>query len=736
MKPGFSLSLHALKRWLRKRSVVRQYDEADCGPAALLTVLRYHGGDASVARVRELAATNAHGTTLDGLSRAAEAIGFTASAVDATLEELETVPLPCIAHVLNEAGNGHFLVVYRISAGVLVGDPGTGRYTLDREEFERRWASRAALLLEPAENLLCEPPLHWMHWIAQYCRADSAWVLQTVFLGVLYTLLGLSTSLVLKVLVDDVLPRHQVRRLWFAAALLIVTHLARSSCGYVRQRFLNDIGVRVARRINEVFLERLFTLPATFFDSRAAGDITSRLADAVKVQSSLLRIVGSTFCDILILIGSAAMVVALDGTIGGLLVVAAILYISAVFPILRPLQHLQGRALQSYARVENAYLDTLGGIGTIAAYGAAPYFAARNIKLFTAFQERLHEAGHRQNAVAFVADALSGAILIGALMLAALHVASGSLKLGAMLAIYSFAATALPSATRLLDANVLIQNASVASTRLLDLLLARTERLDGAPFAMGDALELVNVTHAWPNSGDTLQNVSMSVRRGMVTALAGKSGSGKSTVVSLLTRRYAPSSGSVLIDGQPVESLELTSYRQHVVVVADNAKIFRDTLAGNVLLAAETPDGLALLNDFVQALGLQPFLDRFPRGLSTVLGDQGRAVSSGERQIIGLLRALVRRPSVLIVDEGLNGMDDTLRRMALWAIRDYSRTHAVLLVTHESESLAAADCLFQLSNGKIIRAGGHRDSGSDQPLALTHGFKPAVREPSSTQLTA
>ena len=721
--------LTATTRWYGRRAVVRQYDQADCGPAALLAALRFHGGNSSLARVRELAGTDAIGTSLAGMARAAERLGFEVLAASGSLAELAGETLPCIAHVVNDRGQGHFVVVYHIGRSVVIGDPGLGRRRLTREAFASIWVSGAVLLLTPTAGLVREPPPSWIRWLLQYCAADSAWLGQTVFLGVMYTILGLSTSLVLKVLVDDVLPAHEARRLWLAAVLLCGAHVVRSTGGYLRQRFLTDLSARVSVRLTSDFLRHLYRLPASFFDTRSTGDITSRLTDAVKIQSTILRVAGNTLSDVLVVVGSLAFVAALSPMIGGLLAGFAVLYAGVIYPMTRPLQHQQGRALQAYARVESSYIDTLQGITTIAAFGAATHYSGRNAALFAEFQERVRETGDRQAVVAGAADLLSGMIVIGALILGAQRVIAGDMPLGTMLAIYSLTATALPSVTRLLDTTVLLQGVAVASTRLLELLLATAERDDrGAAFDMRESVALDGVTHAWGEAEPVLRDLTLVVRRGHITGLCGASGSGKSTLVSLLARRYDPTSGAVLVDGGPAAEVQLASYRRHVAVVSEHAKIFTDTLGGNILLGRDASAGAAQLASLIDQLHLGAFLARFPAGLATPIGDQARRLSSGERQLTALLRAMLTRPALLVMDEGLNGMDDDLSRMALAALTEYARDHAVLLVTHDAAALESAAYLYRMEGGRVtlVRVPDAGASADAMP-ASTHGYRHAAR---------
>ena len=150
--------------------VVRQYDRVDCGPACLLAVLRFHGGDAGLAPVRALARTDASGTSLLGLYEAAQSLGFDARGATGDYESLREANLPCIAQVVVEDGP-HYVVVYEAGEHELrVADPARGLVRLARTEFERIWVQGAVLLLDPRPQLHSAPPPHWFPWVLRHCR--------------------------------------------------------------------------------------------------------------------------------------------------------------------------------------------------------------------------------------------------------------------------------------------------------------------------------------------------------------------------------------------------------------------------------------------------------------------------------------------------------------------------------------------------------------------------------------
>ncbi len=716
----FASRYRAIAHWssTSRYPVVRQYDQADCGPAALLSVLRFWGGDASLVHLRELAHTDAQGSTMLSLVRAATALGFRARGATGTLDDLAREVLPCIAHVVLPEGLHHYVVVYEIDAsGVLVGDPGRGRYRLSSDAFAALWVSRAVVLLTPERPLCHAPARHWISWVASHFRHETTWLSQSIFLGVVYTGLWLLTSLFVKRLVDHFIPDRNIHGVLFTAAALAALQGLRAVAGYVRQRFLIGLSARTNVRMAQGFLQHIFRLPARFFDTHRRGDIMARINDSVQIQAAVVRIIGVTVIDTLIILGTVGATFVVAPSLGWLALTAVPLYAALLIGVTRPLRSAQHEVARRHAEVESMYVDSLAGIEDIRTFGAEGTFATAAEHRYRAFQDRTASLGQLQARAALASEIGGGLLVIAALAAGAVAVVHGSLELGAMLAAYSLLAGSLPSVHRLIEANVAVQSASIAAMRLMDLLLVEPERLDGAgaPFVLRGAVSLDAVRFAWPRGGLLFADITMSIPRGRITALCGASGSGKSTIVKLLQRSYAVSSGAIRVDGIPAEAIDLMSYRANVAVVRESTKIFNLSLRENIVLGRSGHEGAAFLAR-IATLGFASFIARFPAGLETLLGEDARQLSSGERQVVGVLRALIAEPALLVVDEGVNAVDAEMADVAHRALRWYAAEHAVLLISHNPRTVGIADHTYLLRDGRAIDAGPAPQAPATSPV--------------------
>ena len=457
--------------------VVRQYDRVDCGPASFLAVLRFHGGDAGLAPVRALAGTDASGTSFLGLYQAAQSLGFDARGATGDYESLREVNLPCIAHVVVEDGP-HYMVVYEAGEHELrVADPARGLVRLTRTEFERIWVQGTVLLLEPGPELHSAPPPHWFPWVLHHCRGAQGWLVQSVFLGLVYTALGLVTAFVVQRLVDDFIPGGHRSRIIAAGGVLLGLQLIRAMVGYLRQRFLVGLGKRAATAIAHEFIGHLFSLPSRFFDTRKRGDVAARLGDASQVQGAVVQILGSTTIDVLVTVLSLGVVFYFSTEMGWVALLLVPPYALVAGLVAARLHHEHHETLGAHGRLQGSYIDTLEGIEAVRRCGATAIFAKATLALFGIFQCKVERLGHTQAAAVSKLEAVGGVFLTAVLTTGALLVLAGDLAIGAMFAAYSLAAGALPSLPasdrRLLHASGRIGGGPAAARRLAH--RARTE---------------------------------------------------------------------------------------------------------------------------------------------------------------------------------------------------------------------------------------------------------------------
>lgn len=701
----------SLRRKLKPRyPTVRQYDRTDCGPASLLSVLRFHGGEASLVAVRDLAHTGVQGTTMWSLHEAAKALGFETTGASGSYDDLCQASLPCIAHFVLEDGRPHYVVVFRITdRKVLIGDPGRGLHWITRRSFEEQWKSQAVLLLVPTERLHHTPTPHWLAWVLDYFRRDEAWLTQALFTGFAYAALGLLTALFVRALVDRLIPSGNVRSIIAVGSALLIVQLVRGLVGYLRSWLLIELSRRVNTQMTKDALAHLFRLPTSFFESRRTGDITARINDSVRIHAALLSVLGNAAIDGVVVLGSLLILFYIAPPFGwtalGLVLSLSLMATVAA----RRVRDQQYTVKKAYAGMQASYIDSIEAIDPIRGTNSAPIFGELLGRMYEQVQKGLARLGILQTRVSVTIELAASTLVVIALTAGSVLVVRDAMTLGAMMAAYSLLAGTVPATARIIDTHLQFQEASVASTRLLDLMLIAPERGDSdTAFLMSRGLSVRDGAFNWPGRDSLLKNLNIEIPRGRLTALCGPSGVGKSTLVKILDRRYTLNEGTLFVDDTPTNKVDLTSYRRMVATLPEAVSVINGSIAENILLGRTASDSRELTAR-IESLGLGRFLDRFPAGVNTIVGEHGWNLSSGERQTIGLLRALWESPSVLLVDEGMNAVDVEIARIFFKSLAEYAKDHAVLVVSHQPRTLLRADYVYVLAASGMVEEGAPED---------------------------
>jgi ATP-binding cassette subfamily B protein len=676
-----------MARWRVRRMgarLVHQHETADCGPAALLTALRILGGDASLERVRRLAGTNAAGTTLFGLANAARALGIDATAVRGTYEQLRGERIPSIVHVVTEEGLAHFLVVLSMDgAGIRVADPaGACRY-LARAAFERQWHSGAALLLasDPSKTLSGERPPGALSWILPHLRDHGAWIVQAAFTGVVCAALGIGSALLLQVLVDRAIPASRAQEALAVVTAIVATGLLRTLVGYVRQYFGALLFRNAGKAIGASFLGRLAYLDMRFFGSRKAGDIASRAKDVLATNSTIVASLGDMVIDATIVAGSVLVLAWMSPPLAVVATCTVAALGAAMYGGLGVLSKHQRRAIAGFARVETTLLDAIKGMHEIKTFASREAASQRLVSSMDAFLDDNHALRLGGAKLAAVAEATGTALLGFAIGYAALDVIGGTIKVGALMSIYALLGFALPSLLRLAQAFVAAQSGWISASRVALALGCEPDPEGGEADASGATSLRIREAALHLGDGRKLLDIpQFQLAHGELVVLAGGNGSGKSTFALALQRMHALQ-GEYIVGDRPAGDYGLDSLRSQVVVVGKAPHLFPGSLVQNLLMQVPAPLREVRLAALA-ANGMLPLLGEAGLALAEAIGDGERQLSAGERQLVGLARAIAHAPGFLVLDEAMSALDAHHRQRAIAIVRDYARDHAVLVVDH------------------------------------------------------
>jgi ATP-binding cassette, subfamily B, bacterial len=293
----------------------------------------------------------------------------------------------------------------------------------------------------------------------------------------------------------------------------------------------------------------------------------------------------------------------------------------------------------------------------------------------------------------------------------------GTLSLGDFTAFYTYLLMMIGPMRMLGIALGLAQRATASGARLFEI-LDREPRIVSGPRAMPEGrgrVEFRDVSFGYGSGTDALHDVSLTVDAGSTVALVGATGSGKTTLVQLLSRLYDPVSGAVLVDGTDVRDVDVVALRREIAVVDDDPFLFSDTVAGNIAYAR--PDAsreeIERAAERAQAAG---FIAELPDGYETRVGERGLTLSGGQRQRIAIARALLADPRILVLDDATSSVDATTEREIKAALREAMEGRTTFVIAHRLSTIALADDIVVLEKGAVIARGSHDELLTESSL--------------------
>lgn len=698
--------LGALSRGKRLR-YVPQMEAADCGAACLAMVLGYHGRATALAEVRAVLGPGRAGVSARDLLEAARSFGLRTRGVQVDLDSLAMVPEGAVLHW----GFDHFVVLERVTKnGLAILDPAVGRRTVTLDQVRQKFTG-IALIFEPAEGFERKRGERGTlrAYLARVLRHRPVLV-RTLVLSVLLQVLALALPLLIGVVVDRVVPRDDVNLLVLLAIGMGGVVVFHTLTQLLRSYLLNYLRTALDAELSLGFIDHLSRLPFGFFVTRPSGDLLARFESNRGLRQSLTAASLSTLIDGTLVVAYLAVVLLVSPLLGALVLTLGALQIALFLALRQPVKSLAAQELEAQAKAQSRLVEMLAGMETLKAAGAERRFAERWSHLFVD-ELNVSLARVRLGSIAgALASALTMASPLAILLVGAWLVLSGSLSLGAMLAVNALATGFLTPLANLVAVAFQLQEVRSHIERIEDVLGAETEedaRQPKAAAAPRGAIALEDVSFRYgPREPWVVRDVAVAIEPGQKVAIVGRSGAGKSTLARLLVGLYRPTSGRVLFDGVDLRTIDLGQLRGAIGVVTQDARIFGTTIRDNIALGK--PDAtLDEIRAAARQAEIEAEIDALPMSFDTPLADGGATLSGGQRQRLALARALLAAPRILLLDEATSDLDTVSERRVMDNIASLAATRVV--IAHRLSTIVDADAILVLEDGVVSEAGRHAE---------------------------
>ncbi len=699
----------------------RQFDEMDCGPTCIRIISKYYGREYSMTYLKALSYTNRTGSTLLGLSEAAETIGFQTNGACADYAALQQdVQLPCIAHW----NQNHFVVVYKVTNDkVYLSDPGYGRIKYSKEDFIKSWATNGeGIILEllptqefftaaPAEEA-AKPARKTKTYFLNYVSSYKKYLLQIILGLVIGSCIELIFPFLTQSIVDVGIKKKDLTFIYLILLTQLFYFLGGTSIGVIRSWILVHISSRLNFNLVSDFFIKLMKLPISFFDVRVTGDIMQRMNDHNRIEQFLTTTSLSTLFSIINIFIFNVVLFIYNKWIFVIYLVFTTIYIAWILLFYKKRAEIDYRKFLGLSDNQSKVIELINGMQEIKLHNAE----TQKRRKWEEIQERLFSVNLKSLRVEQLLS--SGSTVINEIknILITVFVASlvveGTITIGVMLSISYILGHLNSPIQQLVTFAQNYQDARLSILRLNEIHNQHDEDEDERQVELGDdnldSLHLNNVSFHYngPNSAKVLNCLNLTIPRNKVTAIVGSSGSGKTTLMKLLLNFYNPTSGQICLGELPLHHITHQSWRERCGTVMQEGYIFSDTIERNIAVGGDLIDARRL-NRAIDIANIRDFVEAMPLQLRTKIGQEGVGLSTGQKQRILIARAVYKDPDFIFFDEATNSLDANNETVIMEKLNSFFDGRTVVVIAHRLSTVRNADQIVVLEKGDIVEVGSH-----------------------------
>ncbi|MEQ9551025.1 MAG: peptidase domain-containing ABC transporter [Coleofasciculus sp. G3-WIS-01] len=699
---------------MKKYQSVLQHSEEDCGAACLATITKHHGRTFTISRIREAVGTGQQGTTLLGLKRGAEALGFNARSVKATpeiLDKLDQAPLPAVIHWKGY----HWVVLYgQRGKKYIIADPGVGIRYLSKSELAQGWFNGVMLLLQPdASRFFSQPddsdkPSGFIRFFKRVLPYQGI-LGEALLINLVLGLLSLAYPFFIQILTDEVLVQGDTQLLTGVVVAVMVMNLVQSSLQLVQSNLIAHFAQRLELGLVLEFGRQILRLPLSYYESRRSGEIVSRLRDIREINQLVSQAIISLPSEFFIALVSLGFMLFYSWELTIAAAVIAVLMTLSTIIFLPTLQQKTRRLLVTDAENQGVLVETFKGALTLKTTNAAP-------QAWEEFQSRFGRLANitfRTIQIAIYNNVFSGLVSsigsIALLWFGSRLVIGDELTIGQLLAFNSMNGNFTSFIKTTITFVDEFTRAQTATERLTEVIDATPETPDDSkkPFAkIPDAADIICTNLNFHHTGrvNLLTDFSLTIPGGKVTALIGKSGCGKSTLAKLIASLYSLQSGNIRIGIYNLQDLSLDCLRQQVILVPQEPHFWSRSILENFLFSYPNATFEQIVTA-CQIANADEFINQLPDKYQTVLGEFGANISGGQRQRLAIARAIVTEPPILILDESTGALDPVGEAEVLDKLLFHRQGKTTIMISHRPRVINRADWIVLLENGQLKLTG-------------------------------
>ena len=472
-----------------------------------------------------------------------------------------------------------------------------------------------------------------------------------------------------------------------------------SASSWISNKVIMDLRVNM--------FTKLLRLPKSYFDKNTTGETLSKLTFDVEQISAAASTIWLEF------IKSSFTVIILTGYLFyksfllslSLIVLLPLVYLAVRFSTSR-IRKGSARVQESMGKMTHLLDENISGNDLIKIYQAQETETNKFFSIINTIRQQRFKVDMAGGLNTSIVNALIGLSLAFVVYFSSTYLVMSA---GDFLAYFTAMGMLVKPAKTLININKPLQQAIVAGKSVFSLIDESPESNPSKNpiHSISGEICFDNVSFSYDNEKSSLANINLTIKKGETIALVGSTGSGKTTMVNLLTRFYNPSSGKILINGQDIVSYELESYRSNFSYVDQNVRLFNDTISGNIAFGQKESMSIDLIRNAAKVSNSIEFIEKLDKTFDSDIGEDGVTLSGGQRQRLSIARAIAKDSPILILDEATSALDSATEKLVQSAINKMQQDRTTIIIAHRLTTIQNADRIIVLKNGEIIEQGTH-----------------------------
>lgn len=695
----------------KKKSLVLQKDETDCGAACIASVAKHYGKNVSVNRIRFLAGTDTKGTSGLGIVKGFESIGFECQGL-LNSEKVITDDLifPVVCHIKKDVLD-HYVVVYGIkNEKVIVADPSDGFLKISAEKFKEIWTG-VFFMVTPNESFeRTDDKKGVLERFIYLLKPHKKSIIECFIAGIVLSVLGVVSAFYFRFLIDDVLYSKLESTLLVCSVSYLLGIFFQELVEFSRNQLMNFMGNKIDLSLLCEYFKHILHLPMDFFTSRKTGEIISRLGDTQIIRQTISSTTLSVVLDSCMLLIGGFFLFAFGSKLLVVSIIPVLISSVLVWIFVKPFKHKIKELRIMEAERQSSFVETVNGISTIKALSSENIAFKRIEGKIVKFIKKNLSIGSLANFQGSLHRFISKCGNLILYWYGSYLIFNGELTLGQLISFVTLSGYFFNPLGRILTLQQSLEETFIASDRLGEV-LDMPEEFENEENSVkmkkfSGHIKVKNLCFSYGTRGNTLKNLNFEIKAGEKVAFVGTSGSGKTTMTKLLMKFYKPNEGEILVDGHNLCDVNTEVFRNFIGYVPQEVLLFSGSVRENILWGTYGKSYEEFLKASVDAK-VHDFVKMLPEIYETLVGERGATLSGGERQRIALARVFLRNPNFLILDEATASLDGVSEKEIMNSVNQFCKNKTMIIVAHRLSTIKNCDRIFVFDSGKIVESGNH-----------------------------